>query len=63
MVLTELTLSVILSQLAAFIYPATECYLTFLDLGGHAAGKRMTILDQHGYKASLLLGIPPNHFS
>jgi hypothetical protein len=26
----------------------TECYLTFLDMGGHVAGKQMTILDQNG---------------
>jgi hypothetical protein len=35
----------------------------FLDLGRNAAGKHMTILDQHGYAASVLLGIPPNGFS
>jgi hypothetical protein len=34
--------------------------LTFLDLGRNAAGKQMTILDQHGYAASISLGIPPN---
>jgi hypothetical protein len=34
--------------------------LTFLDLGRNAAGKQMTILDQQGYAASVLLEIPPN---
>jgi hypothetical protein len=45
------------------MYAATECYPTFLDLGRYAAGKQMTILDQHGYAASVLLGIPLNGFS
>lgn len=42
---------------------ATECYLKFLDLWRQAAGKQIMIVDQHGYKPSVLMGIPPDGFS